>query len=435
MTRRVVILGYGIEGRSAAAYFAGLGDEVTIADVDSALAIPVGFESKLGPDYLNNLDGFDVAVRSPGIRPDAFRTTARVTSAIIEFMDKCPAPIIGVTGTKGKGTTSTLIARILEAAGKTVWLGGNIGTSPLDFLPQVKPDHYVVLELSSFQLIDAHVSPQVAVCLMLAPDHLNWHTDMDEYLTAKGNIFAHQSRLDLAVYNADDDRSVKLSLKSPAKRLGYGSPAAAHVTDNVIMMGDKLVMKVSQVGLLGPHNLQNICAAITAVWDIIDTNREAVSSAVSSFTGLEHRLELAARIEGVGYYDDSFSTTPETAIAAIRSFAEPKVIILGGSDKGADYAELARVVENEGVIHAFLIGDTAPAIERALRAAGFAHITVGYESMDKLVRNCYAITEPGDVVLLSTGCASFGLFTDYKDRGNRFKAAVRMLEEASGASK
>ena len=146
-------------------------------------------------------------------------------------------------------------------------------------------------------------------------------------------------------------------------------------------------------------------------------------------------MELAAQIEGVSYYDDSFASTPETAIAAIRSFTEPKVIILGGSDKGADFAELAKAVENEGVIHAFLIGDTASAIERALRAAGFNHITAGYESMDKLVHNCYAVTEPGDVVLLSTGCASFGLFSDYKDRGNQFKAAVSRLQEVSNAGK
>lgn len=435
MARRVVIIGYGVEGRSAAAYFAGLGDEITVADANSELEIPERFASKLGPDYLNQLDGFELAVRSPGIRPDAFQTTARVTSSIVEFMDRCPAPIIGVTGTKGKGTTSSLVTRILEAAGKTVWLGGNIGLSPLDFLDQVKSDHYVVLELSSYQLMDAPASPQVAVCLMLAPDHLNWHTDMDEYLDAKANIFAHQGKTDLAVYNADDLRSRELSLKTPAKRLGYMAPPAAYVKTGVIMMGDTPVMNVSEVGLLGPHNLQNICAAITAVWEIIRGNREAIAKAVSAFTGLEHRLELAGRIDGVSYYDDSFATTPETAIAAMRSFKEPKVIILGGSDKGADFVELAKVVENEGVIHAFLIGDTAPAIEQALRAVGFAHITTGYESMDKLVRNCYAVTEPGDVVLLSTGCASFGLFSDYKDRGSQFKAAIRKLEEISDASK
>jgi len=147
----------------------------------------------------------------------------------------------------------------------------------------------------------------------------------------------------------------------------------------------------------------------------------------------EHSMELTAQIEGVSYYDDSFASTPLTAIAAIRSFTEPKVIILGGWDKGADFAGLAKVVENEGVIHAFLIGNTAPAIEQSLRAAGFNHITAGYESMEKLVRNCYAVTEPGDVVLLSTGCASSGLFRDYKDRGNQFKVAVGRLQEASNA--
>ena len=434
MTRRVGVLGFGVEGRSAAAYFAGLGDVVTVIDANPNLAVPIGMSSILGPDYLQSLGDFDVVVRTPSIRPDAFTTTARVTSVVREFMDQCPASIIGVTGTKGKGTTATLIARILEAAGKTVWLGGNIGTSPLDFLPQVKPNHFVVLELSSYQLMDAQVSPQIAVCLMLAPDHLNWHTDMAEYLAAKGNIFAHQRPGELAVYNADDALSSRLSLKSPAKRVGYGAAPGAYVLGGDIMMAGKVVIKTNEVGLLGAHNLQNICAAITAAWEVTGGNKAAIRQAVAEFTGLEHRLELAGVIDGVKYYDDSFATTPETAIAAIRSFAAPKVIILGGSSKGANYSALASVVENEGVIHAFLIGDTAPAIETALRQAGFTHITSGFRSMEKLVRDCYAVTEPGDVVLLSPGCASFGLFSNYKARGNQFKAAVGQLSEVQVAN-
>ncbi len=431
MAERVVILGYGVEGRSAAAYFASLGSEVTIADARADTSVPRGFKAKCGSDYLSGLDDYDVVVRTASIRPDRFAASGRVTSAVREFIDHSPAPVIGVTGTKGKGTTSTLIARILEAAGKTVWLGGNIGTSPLDFLPEVKPEHFVVLELSSYQLMDMDKSPQIAVCLMISPDHLNWHTDMAEYLAAKANIFAHQQLGDRAVFYSLDEQSTELSRKSPARRIGYGAAPGACVLDGTIMMGDTPVMKAADVGLRGPHNLQNICAAITAVWEVIGGDVAAVREAVSGFTGLEHRLELVGRILDVDYYDDSFATTPETAIAAIRSFPQPKVIILGGSDKGADYAELARVVEDEGVIHTFVIGDTAPAIEQALRAVGFSHITSGYDNMEQLVRNCYAVTEPGDIVLLSPACASFGLFTDYKDRGNQFGATVKYLEEAS----
>ncbi len=442
---RVAIMGYGVEGQAAAKYWAKAGHEVTVCDVKADLDLPPGYQAKLGADYLQDLGKFDVIVRSPGIRPDKITAANpstpdllnRITSSTREFFAQCPAPIIGVTGTKGKGTTATLVAKILEAAGRTVWLGGNIGRSPLEFLAKIKPDELVVLELSSFQLMDLQQSPAVAVCLMIAPEHMDWHYDFEEYVTAKQQLFAHQKPGDLAIFKAGDANSRTVALASSGTLVPYGQIPGAAVHDRAVMMGDMKICDVNEVGLLGAHNLENVCAAITATWELTGHNAKATRQAVTHFTGLEHRLELVREVAGVRYYDDSFSTTPETATAAIKTFKEPKVIILGGSSKGAVYDGLAAAVEDGGVIHALLIGDTAPEIAKALQRAGFAHFTVGFTTMADLLEMCYHITEPGDVVLLSPACASFGLFVNYKERGSQFRAAVLSLAErvASAAQK
>ncbi|HSX02084.1 MAG TPA: UDP-N-acetylmuramoyl-L-alanine--D-glutamate ligase [Candidatus Saccharimonadia bacterium] len=442
--KNVAIIGYGIEGQAAAKYWADEGARIIICDADAELKVPKQYAAALGPNahgpgvgYLAQLGAMDLIVRSPGTRPDAILAAnprspglaGRITSGTREFFAQCPAPIIGVTGTKGKGTTSTLIARILEAAGRTVWLGGNIGRPALEFLSQVREDHLVVLELSSFQLLDLEQSPEVAVCLMIAPEHLNWHTDMAEYVAAKGNIFAHQRADDLAVYKAGDARAIELAKLSAGQRLPYGAEPGAVVANGAVVIDGAKVCDVAEVALVGAHNLENVCAAVTATWELVGHDPAPIRAAITSFTGLPHRLELAGEVAGVRYYDDSFSTTPDAAIAAIKAFAEPKVIILGGSDKGANFTRLAQAVEHGGVIHALLIGETAAQLEAALRRAGFTHFTTGFTDMPHLIETCYHITEPGDVVLLSPACASFGLFTDYKARGDQFKAAVQQLKE------
>jgi len=424
---RVAVIGYGIEGKAAAEYWHARGAEITIRDANNQLELPSDYTSQLGESYLDDLDGYDLVVRQQSIHPGRFETTATVTTVINEFMEHCPAPIIGVTGTKGKGTTSSLVAAILEAAGQRVWLAGNIGRVPLDFLDQIKASDVVVLELSSSQLIDIRHSPQIGVCLMVAPDHLNYHADMDEYALAKSRMFAHQRAEDLAIYKADDTLSTQIASTSPGRKVPYMLSPGAHIVDQEITIDGRSICRVEEVGLIGPHNLENVCAAVTATWEFAGHNENATKSAIMAFTGLEHRLELAGTIDGVSFYDDSFATTPETAIAAIRSFDAPKVVILGGSDKGSSFAELARVVEHEGVIHVFLIGSTSTRIEAEFIAVGFEHYTLGYTSMAKLVSDCVAVTEPGDVVLLSPACASFDLFTDYKERGDQFKAAVARL--------
>ena len=428
---KVAILGYGIEGQAAATYWAAKGADITICDGNAGLDVPAEFESKLGPDYREDLDDFDLIVRSQSVRYSGDQS--KVTSGTREFFAQCPSQIIGVTGTKGKGTTSSLVFEILKAANKTVHLAGNIGQSPLELLPQISPTDIVILELSSTQLIDLEYSPHVAVCLMIAQDHQDWHEDMTEYTESKGNLFRFQKASDIAIGKAGDKESERLASYSPGLQLRYGLAPAARVEADRIVMGETDIMAVEEVALIGAHNLENVCAAITASWEFVDMDAKVVRETVIAFAGLEHRLEFSGEVEGVRYYDDSFSTNPDTAIAAIRSFDAPKLVVLGGSGKGAIFSELAQAVEDNGVIHALLIGEEAPKIAEALKQVGFTHFTiVKWTNMQGLIDIAYHLTEPGDIVLLSPACASYDLFKNYKDRGNQFNAAVKHMKERLG---
>ncbi len=433
---KIAILGFGEQGRAAYKYWNTSENDITIHDVNPDVAIPEGAKAKLGPDYLQGLEHYDLLVRIPSLHPRDLREALadnpevlnRITTVTNEFFRVCPtANIIGVTGTKGKGTTSTLIAKMLEAAGKKVHLGGNIGIPPLDMLKNdIKPDDWVVLELANFQLIDLLYSPPIAVCLMVTSEHMDWHTDMDEYVTAKQQLFKWQRPGDIAVYYADNEYSKKIADASNGKKIPYMHEPGAFVKDGAVIIGGHVIIDTDHIKLLGTHNWQNVCAAVTAVWQITQ-DVAAIRSVLASFTGLEHRLELVRELDGAKYYDDSFGTTPETAIVAIEAFREPKVVILGGSDKGAEYTELARTVASNNVKHVITIGDTGPKIAETLRSEGYDTITEGGTTMPEIVQKARELASAGDIVLLSTGCASFGLFKNYKDRGNQFKQAVQAL--------
>ena len=427
---KVALLGYGVEGKSAYKYFRsqelGHGSwHITICDSSTDIEVPAGTEAKLGPDYLKGLDEYDLVVRSPGIHPRELKGAKQVTSGTKEFFAHCPAPIIGVTGTKGKGTTATLIAKILEAAGHRVWLGGNVGTPALDFLDQIQPEDKVVLELSSFQLIDLTQSPHIGVLLMIAPEHLNYHTDFAEYVEAKGNILRYQSAGDLAVFNAQNEYSVQLAEKTEAHKVPYGNKTGAYVENGKIYFQDTEICSIGEVGLIGAHNLENVCAAVAATW--VTQNPAVMREVIRSFEGLPHRLEFVGEHAGVKYYDDSISTTPESTIAAIKAFTEPKVVILGGSDKGAAWEELAEAVSAGNVEGVIILGETGPEIARALDGVGYKDYKRGLTDMDSAVAAAKAMAGAGSVVLLSPACASFGLFRDYKDRGDQFQEAVKSL--------
>lgn len=441
----VALVGYALQNEATLRYFQQQGATITICDQNPELVVPAGVQSQLGLDYLKNLDRFDLIVRTDGIHPHKILeqnpgAKDKLTTAINLFFENNRTPVIGVTGTKGKGTTSTLIAKILEAAGKRVVLGGNIGVPALDLLAPAAQADYVVLELSSFQLIDCDYSPHIGICLMVVPEHLNWHQDLDEYVGAKQHLFMHQTADDLAVFNRHNALSHDIAAASAAPKVSYEVPGpgaepsartGAFVDGDTLYMNEVPVCRTDEIALLGRHNLENICASIAATWELINHDTAAIKTVVGSFAGLEHRLELVAEVNGVKYYDDSFGTTPETAIVAIQAFSQPKVVILGGSDKGAEFDALAHVVAAGNVKAAVLIGDTAPKIRQALQTAGFTAIVDGGKTMDQIMTAVQAQAAPGDVVLLSTGCASFGLFKDYKDRGNQFKQAVQALAAAA----
>ncbi|MDQ3064862.1 MAG: UDP-N-acetylmuramoyl-L-alanine--D-glutamate ligase [bacterium] len=439
----IALIGYAVENQATYRYLKSQGAQITICDQNPDIELPDGADSQLGERYLTNLERFDVIVRTVGMHPDVIieqnpAVLNKITTAVNIFFEKCQTPVIGVTGTKGKGTTSTLIHKILEAAGKKVVLAGNIGKPMLDVLDEAKTADYVVLELSSFQLYDLKSSPHIAACLMVVPEHLNWHRDFDDYKRSKANLFRYQNSDDIAIYNVLSQPSTEIAAASPAaNKYTYAVPLVnedaasvytVRVKDDTIYCRDQEVMKTNEIKLLGRHNLENICAAIAATWDIIDGNIEAILTVAGSFSGLEFRLQLIRELNGVKYYNDSFSTTPETAIAALKSFEQPKIVILGGSDKGIPFDALAESVTQTNVKHVLAIGDTGPIIANLLRARGFEAITQeNLDTMPNIINKAQELAQPGDVVLLSTGCASFGMFKDYKDRGNQFNQSVAEL--------
>jgi UDP-N-acetylmuramoylalanine--D-glutamate ligase len=456
---KICIVGWGIEGKSAFEYF-GPSNEYLIVNEqpledfpEESDKIKVQYLNKEKPagvtgnvkdlSYLDGIEKCDKIFITPTSRKnleekfndnqDFWRKTTTALDIFYEIVKS--KNIIGVTGTKGKGTTSTLIYEMLQAAGKRSFLGGNIGRSVLDFVHDVQPDDWVVLELSNFQLYKFNHSPHIAVCLMLVSEHLDWHPNFEDYLEAKSNIFAHQKPDDIAIYFDGNEYSRQLAYRSLGVKIPYYlTPGARVREDGKIVIGEPEaeIINKDKIKLLGEHNLQNICASVTAVWSALkdasdQVKIEAIQKVITTFAGLEHRLELVRELNGVKYYDDSFGTTPATAIVALKAFEQPKVIILGGSDKGADFNELASEVIKNNVRHVLAIGKTGPKIAELLKQKGFNNITEGLGSMTEIIKAAHDTAQEGDVVLLSCADASFDMFKDYKDRGNQFKRAVQGL--------
>ncbi|MGH7196130.1 MAG: UDP-N-acetylmuramoyl-L-alanine--D-glutamate ligase [Candidatus Saccharimonadales bacterium] len=430
---KIAIVGYGLQGRSAYDYWRSPDNQLTICDANPATQAPNDTEKHFGSDYLQDLENYDLIIRSPGIHPrqlieaNSPNVMARVTSVSNEFFRVCPSKnIIGVTGTKGKGTTCTLIAQMLQAAGLTVHLGGNIGTPPLDMLKDIGADDWVVLELANFQLVDLGYAPKIGVCLMVAAEHLDWHADLSQYIAAKQQLFSRQTPADTAIYYARNDLSKTVASAGQGRKLSYFQAPGAEVIDDNILIERQTICKTDELAMLGEHNWQNACAAVTAVWQI-SRDVPAIKNVLTNFSGLKHRLEFVRELAGVSYYDDSFATTPEATVAATRAFNSPPVLILGGSDKDSDYRPLIRLVDEQNVRQVIAIGLMGPKIADQLRASGFSAITTGGQTMDQIVAQAQTAARPGDVVLLSTACASFDMFDNYVARGEAFQKAVHHL--------
>jgi len=425
MKKPLAILGFGGEGRAVLKFLRRnkkfRGREIWILDKVPKLNLPGGVGSRLGPSYLKNLSDFETVFRSPGVPynlPElraARKAGVKFSSATKLFFEKCKSPIIGVTGTKGKGTTSTLIYDLLRAGGKKVFLAGNIGTPAIEILPMLTKNSLVILELSSFQLQDLECSPKFAVVLELFPDHQDSHKDLPEYYGAKANIVKHQSQTDTVFFFADQKKSREIGMAGRAKKIA--------VNPNKFIAFDPEELEVR-----GAHNFRNVCMA-TMVAETLGVPRKTIIRIVHNFRGLNHRLEFVRSVKNVSFYNDSASTNPHTSAAAIRAFKnEPAVFIMGGSDKGLDYAPVAIAIREAKPRLMVLFGANSLKIRRALLKTG-VKIKLAKNLLSAVViANAAAKKElsPAHVVL-SPGAASFDMFKNYADRGNKFKTAVRKI--------
>ena len=404
----------------------------------------MGVRLVTGDGYLDNLSE-EIVFRTPGMRYhlpqlDAARERgAAVTSEMELFFDLCPCRTVAVTGSDGKTTTTTVIAKILEAAGKTVHVGGNIGTPLMPQIESISPDDVVVAELSSFQLISMSRSPDVAVVTNISPNHLDIHKDMREYVDAKKNIILHQNAFGRAVLNADNDYTAAFARETRGRTLLF---SRRHPVEYGAWMdedgelyvslpdGRHRVMNASDIRIPGLHNIENYLAASAAVWGM--AGAEQIAGVARVFPGVEHRNELVRELDGVRWYNDSIGTTPSRTISgALSLFPQKILLIAGGYDKNIPFDPLGpAVVEKVGTL--VLIGATAPKIEAAVKAApgyreGSPRI-LHASSLEEAVALCRAEAKPGDVVSLSPACASFDMFPNFETRGEKFRELVNGLK-------
>jgi len=427
--KKIAVIGEGTEGKSSAEFLQSKGAYVTVLD------------QKQGKDYLQGLEVYELVVRSPGVKLSVLEnyvSKEKITSQIKLFFDLCPCQIIGITGTKGKGTTSSLIYEILKKQGEDVYLGGNIGLPPFEFLDKLNVQSKVVLELSSFQLLDLQKSPHIAVMLMVTSEHLDWHGSVEEYTDAKRNLVRFQTDKDFAILNRDypvtneSDIFTKGKVVHVSRERGVLEEGCFVKKGKVVLrVKDKeiTVIHIKDILLPGKHNLENICAATMAAC-LAGVSIENITAVLKNFKGLEHRLELVATVNNVRYYDDSFSTTPETAIAAIEAFEVPEILILGGSSKNSDFSELGSIISKAKNIKAIIgIGIEWTRIkEQIAKSDKPIPVIEGAKDMQTIVTAAAKIAQKDDVVLLTPACASFDMFKNYKDRGEQFKKQVASLK-------
>lgn len=391
----------------------------------------------LGEDYLDHLSGQDMIVISPGIRHDLPQIEAErekgvvITSEVKLFFDACNCKIIGITGSDGKTTTTTLIHEMLKAGGVSSFIGGNIGTPLISLLENAYADDVIVAELSSFQLFDLDKSPDIAVITNITPNHLDWHKSMDEYVDSKKNIFAYQSEDNRLVINAENDITNSFENVSKGKVVKFSSKNktnGAHLVGDKIYYDDTFIMNKSDIILPGDHNVENYLTAISAVYGIVDT--VAIRKVAMNFTGVAHRLEFVREFEGVKYYNDSIASTPTRTTAGLKSYKQKVILIAGGYDKKIPFDGFGKVIK-EHVKSIVLVGATAQKLKKEIESAYSEYENtlpiVMAKDFEFAVKSASAMAREGDIVLLSPACASFDLFKNFEERGNKFKAIVNSL--------
>ncbi|HEY4905486.1 MAG TPA: UDP-N-acetylmuramoyl-L-alanine--D-glutamate ligase [Candidatus Sulfotelmatobacter sp.] len=448
--KRVLVVGLGKSGVASALFLKAQGARVTVSDTKSGdelhNEIPVlldhGITVETGGHGERTFRGQDLIVVSPGVPVDApalvqARSQGEAVIGEIELAARfLPGPIVAITGSNGKTTTTALIGEIMTAASFPTLVGGNIGTPAISLAGQAKPETVIVLEVSSFQLETIETfRPKIAIVLNITPDHLDRHGTFDAYVDAKARIFENQGSGDFAVLNADDPTCAAMAARTKAQVFWFSRQKEVHrgawVRDGNILFRDASkrseVMLVSEIPLKGAHNLENVLAAVCA-GALMGCAPEKIRQAVRDFKAVEHRLEFVATVRGVDYYNDSKATNVDATIKALESFSAGVHLILGGKDKGSDYSLLNDLLRQR-VKCVYTIGAAAAKIESQIVSSkdGGPEV-VPAETLENAIRKANAAAQPGDVVLLAPACASFDQFKNYEHRGQMFKEIVRSLE-------
>jgi UDP-N-acetylmuramoylalanine--D-glutamate ligase len=455
--KRVVVLGLARQGTALARFLVEAGAQVTVSDMHGeevlaeALAelegLPIRYA--LGGHPLDLLKEADLLCLSGGVPTDlpivkeARKCEVPLSNDAQIFLERCPARAIGITGSSGKTTTTTLTGEMCHAGGLRTWVGGNIGNPLIGDLGEMRPGDWVVMELSSFQLELMTASPHVAAVLNITPNHLDRHKTMEAYIAAKRNIVVHQKAEDFALLGYDDANARSLALDTPAHLLwfsGGGEVEEGAFRTNgtlTLRMGgrDEAICQAAEVRLRGRHNLLNVLAA-SALAGVAGVPVEVMRQVATAFAGVEHRLEFVREVNEALWYDDSIATAPERALAALRSFDEPIVLLAGGRDKKLPWDEFAQETLRR-VRHLVTFGEAGPMIARVVEEAGNLQSPISslqsleaitqVKTLEEAVEAAARVAQPGDVVLLSPGGTSFDAFKDFEERGDRFRELVRRL--------
>lgn len=454
--KTAVILGFARQGQALARWLPTVGAKVIVSDAKDfgALAdvlldfIQLPIEYALGGHPVALLEDCDLLCVSGGVPLDlpiiqeAARRGIRITNDAQLFLERSPAPVIGITGSAGKTTTTTLVGEMCKAAGRGTWVGGNIGDVLLDELAEIKPEDHIVMELSSFQLELMESSPQIACVLNVTPNHLDRHGTMEAYMQAKAHIYLNQSAENICVFGYDDPAANIMSDQAVG-RVAFFS-AREMVSDGAFMAGQRLMIVGAgspdgqphvictrdEIRLRGEHNLRNVLAAC-AVAGAAGVPPDVMRDVIRSFTGVPHRLESVAVIDGALWVNDSIATAPERVIAALKSYDEPLILLAGGRDKKLPWDELAALIASR-VRHLICFGEFGPQIAEQVQQArllgGRLEKIDQVKTLDQAVRRAGEIARSGDVVLLSPGGTSYDAYADFAERGEHFRSLVRAME-------
>ena len=431
--KKIAIIGLGVSNMPLLDYFKEIDCSVSIfneGDINVDLS-NYNYQVYTGSNCLDNLVGYDIIFRSPSCLPNRKEIVAEinrgcyVTSEIEEVIKLSPSKIIGVTGSDGKTTTTTLIDLVLRENGYKTFLGGNIGTPLFTKIKDMREEDVVVLELSSFQLMNMEVSPSISVITNITPNHLDKHTDFQEYIDSKKCIYKNSDGI--LVLNYDNDITSKIESSREVRYFSrYNKTNCFYTLDGMIYFNDKCVFDCKRLNIRGIHNYENICAGMSAIYDMVDIDKSF--DVISKFVGVEHRLEFVREINGVKWYNDSVSSSPTRTIAGINSYDEEIVLIAGGYDKNLDYSPIARPILDKVKV-LILFGDTKKKIYDAVMKYKQDEDIVIYleDNLDAVINRANEVSKEGQVVLFSPASASFDMFKNFADRGIQFKDKVNNL--------